>query len=256
MKKTLKFAIAQMNPTVGDYVQNTRKIISWIRQAEKKGADLIVFPEAALCGYPVWDLANKKQFVAEGMKCLNRIAKATRGKRIAAAVGFIAPCKVHGDRETGNTHNALAWIEKGKVRAVYHKQLLPTYDVFLEDIFFRPGREARVLPWRGLKVGLTICEDIWDERYPVKPLQSLKKQKAGLVINISASPYFRGVAQVRDAQLKGQVKRYGLPTLYVNQVGGQDDLLFDGRSVMIDAQGPRLWRRWQWTLWALARSKE
>jgi NAD+ synthase (glutamine-hydrolysing) len=242
MNKIIRFAIAQMNPTVGDYAQNTRKIIAWIREAEKKGADLIAFPEAALCGYPVWDLANKKQFVAEGLKCLDRIAKATRGKRLAAAVGFIAPCKVHGDRETGNTHNAMAWIEKGKIRTVYHKQLLPTYDVFLEDIFFRPGRGTCVLPWRGLKVGLTICEDIWDERYPVKPLRSLKKQGADLVLNISASPYYRGVARVRDAQLKGQTRRYGLPTLYVNQVGGQDDLLFDGRSVFSDAKGRILFR--------------
>ncbi|MFH1799778.1 MAG: NAD+ synthase [Candidatus Omnitrophota bacterium] len=242
MNKLVRFAIAQMNPTVGDYAQNTRKIIAWIRQAEAKRADLIVFPEGALCGYPVWDLANKKQFVTEGLKHLNLIAKATQGKRIAVAVGFIAPCKVHGDRETGNTHNAMAWIEKGKVRTVYHKQLLPTYDVFLEDIFFRPGRGTCVLPWRGLKVGLTICEDIWDERYPVKPLRSLKKLKADLVINISASPYYCGVARVRDTQLKRQTRRYGLPTLYVNQVGGQDDLLFDGRSVFSDAKGRILFR--------------
>ena len=242
MNKPVRFAIAQMNPTVGDYVQNTRKIITWIRQAEKKGADLIVFPEAALCGYPVWDLANKKQFVTEGLKYLNLIVKATQGKHIAAAVGFIAPCKVHGDRETGNTHNAMAWIEKGKIRTVYHKQLLPTYDVFLEDIFFRPGRGTCVLPWRGLKVGLTICEDIWDERYPVKPLRSLRKQGADLVINISASPYYCGVARARDTQLKRQTQRYGLPTLYVNQVGGQDDLLFDGRSVFNDAKGRILFR--------------
>jgi NAD+ synthase (glutamine-hydrolysing) len=242
MNKPIRFAIAQMNPTVGDYAQNTRKIMAWIRQAEKKGADLIVFPEAALCGYPVWDLANKKQFVTEGLKHLNLIAKTTQGKRIAATVGFIAPCKVHGDRETGNTHNAMAWIEKGKVRAVYHKQLLPTYDVFLEDIFFRPGRETCVLPWRGLKVGLTICEDIWDQRYPVKPLRSLKEQGADLIVNISASPYYCGIARVRDSQLKGQTQRYGLPTLYVNQVGGQDDLLFDGRSVFNDAKGRILFR--------------
>jgi len=242
MNKPIRFAIAQMNSTVGDYAQNTRKIIDWIRQAERKGADLIVFPEAALCGYPVWDLANKKQFVTEGLKQLNLIAKATRGKRIAAAVGFIAPCKVHGDRETGNTHNAMAWIKKGKVRTVYHKQLLPNYDVFLENIFFRPGRGTCVLPWRGLKIGLTICEDIWDERYPVKPLRSLKKQRADLVLNISASPYYRGVARVRDTQLQGQTQRYGLPTLYVNQVGGQDDLLFDGRSVFCDAKGRILFR--------------
>lgn len=242
MNKPIRFAIAQMNPTVGDYTQNTRKIISWIQKAEKKGVDLVVFPEASLCGYPVWDLANKKQFVDEGLKHLARIAKATQGKRIAVVVGFVAPCKIHGDRITGNTHNALAWIEKGKVRTVYHKQLLPTYDVFLENIFFRPGHEAGLLSWKGRKVGLTICEDIWDERYSVKPLQDLKKNQVDLVINISASPYFRGVARIRDNQLKGQAGRYGLPMIYVNQVGGQDDLLFDGRSVFCDAKGRMLFR--------------
>jgi NAD+ synthase (glutamine-hydrolysing) len=242
MQLPIKFAVAQMNPTVGDYARNTRKIISWIRQAEKKGTDLIVFPEAALCGYPVWDLANKKQFVTEGLKCLQRIAAATRKKKIAVALGFIDEDRTPFALRHPSSFNALAWIEKGKVRAVYHKQLLPTYDVFLEDIFFRPGRGVCVLPWRGLKVGLTICEDIWDERYPVKPLQALKKQKANLVINISASPYYRGVARVRDAQIKGQARKYGLPTLYVNQVGGQDDLLFDGRSVFSGAQGRILFR--------------
>ncbi|MFH0985082.1 MAG: NAD+ synthase [Candidatus Omnitrophota bacterium] len=242
MKKALKFAIAQMNPTVGDYAENTRKIIAWIGQAEKKGADLIVFPEAALCGYPVWDLANKKQFVDEGLKCLSRIAAATRGKKVAAVIGFIDKERAPSAILHPSSFNALAWIEKGKVRTVYHKQLLPTYDVFLEDIFFRPGHESGLLSWKGRKVGLTICEDIWDERYPVKPLQALKKQKADLVINLSASPYYRGVAGIRDAQLKGQSVRYGLPMLYVNQVGGQDDLLFDGRSVFCDAKGRILFR--------------
>lgn len=163
MHPSIKIAIAQMNPTVGDYAQNAAKIISWVRQAAQKGADLIVFPEAALCGYPVWDLANKKPFVDEGLKQLNRIAAATRNKNIAAIVGFIDADCAYGVRRTRNAHdagavhltpysfNALAWIEKGKVRAVYHKQLLPTYDVFLENIFFRPGRETCVMPWQGYR---------------------------------------------------------------------------------------------------------
>jgi NAD+ synthase (glutamine-hydrolysing) len=237
MKTALKIAIAQMNPTVGDYEANTARILRWLDLAERQNADLIVFPEAALCGYPVWDLANKKQFLAEGMRCLARIAAATRGKKVAAVVGFIAPCKIHGDRRTGNTHNALAWIEKGKVRTVYHKQLLPTYDVFLEEIFFRPGTETKVVPFKGHKVGLTICEDIWDERYEVKPLAALAKKKADLVLNISASPYYRDVAAAREKLLQSHARRYSFPILYVNQVGGQDDLLFDGRSTFVDAKG-------------------
>jgi len=236
MKSPLKIAIAQMNPTVGDYAGNTTKILRWIGEAEGKGADLIVFSEAALCGYPVWDLANKKAFVDAGMKHLEKVAAATRRKKIAAVVGFIAPCKVYGDRSTGNTHNALAWIEGGKIREVYHKQLLPTYDVFLEDIFFRPGSETKIVGFGGRKIGLTICEDLWDERYEVKPLAALAKKKVDLVLNISASPYYRDVTKAREQLLKSHVRRYGLPILYVNQVGGQDDLLFDGRSLFMDGE--------------------
>ena len=242
MKTPLKIAIAQMNPTVGDYAANTAKILRWIEEADQKGSDLIVFPEAALCGYPVWDLANKKAFVDEGLKQLKRIAAATKGKRIAVVVGFIASCKVHGDRSTANTHNALAWLEAGKIRTVYHKQLLPTYDVFLEEIFFRPGTETKVVSFRGHKVGLTICEDIWDERYEVKPLAALVKKKVDIVLNISASPYYRDVAGARERLLKGHVRRYGLPIFYVNQVGGQDDLLFDGRSLYMNAKGSVLFK--------------
>jgi NAD+ synthase (glutamine-hydrolysing) len=243
MKKIpLKIAIAQMNPTVGDYESNAGRILRWIDLAERRGADLIVFPEGALCGYPVWDLANKKQFLSEGLKHLKRIAAATRGKKIAAVVGFIAPCKVFGDRSTGNTHNALAWLEKGKIRTVYHKQLLPNYDVFLEEIFFRPGSATKIVPFKGHKVGLTICEDIWDERYEIKPLAGLAKKKADLILNISASPYYRAVAQAREKLLKDQARRYGFPILYVNQVGGQDDLLFDGRSLYMEAKGKILFQ--------------
>jgi NAD+ synthase (glutamine-hydrolysing) len=243
MKKTpLKIAIAQMNPTVGDYESNTARILRWIDLAERQGTDLIVFPEAALCGYPVWDLANKKQFLAEGMKSLGRIAASTQKRKIAAVVGFVAPCKLHGKRSTGNAHNALAWIEGGKVRTVYHKQLLPTYDVFLEEIFFRPGAETKVVPFKGHKIGFTICEDIWDERYEVKPLAALAKKKADLVINISASPYYRDVASAREKLLKSHTQRYGFPILYVNQVGGQDDLLFDGRSMFVSSKGQILFR--------------
>ena len=241
-----------MNPTVGDYASNTARILRWLDLAERQGADLIVFPEAALCGYPVWDLANKKQFLAEGMKCLKKIAAATRKKNIAVVVGFIDAGTAYGVRCTAKTSdavhrtpyafNALAWIEKGKIRTIYHKQLLPTYDVFLEDIFFRPGTETKVVSFRGYKVGLTICEDMWDERYEVKPLAALAKKKAELVLNISASPYYRAVAAAREKLLQGHVRRYGFPILYVNQVGGQDDLLFDGRSLFMDAKGRVLFK--------------
>ena len=233
----LRIAIAQMNPIVGDYEGNTAKILSWIEQAEKESADLIVFPEMSLCGYPIWDLANKVSFIEEGLKSLKQIVRATAKKNIAVVIGFVYPSE-----EGQASHNSAAWIEKGEIRAVYHKQLLPTYDVFLENIFFKPGQDAQVLPWRGRKVGLTICEDIWDERYAVKPLEALKKKKADLVINISASPFYAGVDKARNGLLKCQSKKHGFSMLYVNQVGGQDDLLFDGRSFFCDAGGRVLFR--------------
>ena len=235
MKEPIRFAIAQMNPTVGDYPANAGKILEWIDAAEKKGADLIVFPEVALCGYPVWDLANKKAFVDAGLKQLKRIAASTQRKKIAVVVGFIEKgVAAKGKNPASVSYNALAWIEKGKIRTIYHKRLLPTYDVFLENIFFQSGKGSQVVSWKGRKVGLTICEDIWDERYHVKPLRELKKKKADLIINISASPYYRGVADVRDRLLQKHARQYHFPMLYVNQVGGQDDLLFDGRSFFCD----------------------
>ncbi|HOW60079.1 MAG TPA: NAD+ synthase [Candidatus Omnitrophota bacterium] len=238
METPIRFAIAQMNPTVGDYPANYRKILTWIHAAEKKKADLIVFPEVSLCGYPVWDLANKKRFVAEGQKYLKKIAQATKGKQLSVLIGFIGLSAT----ATRQSTNSVAWIEQGKVRTIYTKQLLPTYDVFLENIFFASGKGSPVFPWKGRKIGLTICEDIWDERYELKPLRELKKKKADLVINVSASPYYCGVAETRDRLLQRHTKAYRFPLLYVNQVGGQDDLLFDGRSVFCDAKGRALFR--------------
>lgn len=233
----IRFAIAQLNPTVGDFPENTKKIIRWIADAEKKAADLIVFPECALSGYPVWDLANKKSFVDDGLHHLEKIVASTRGKKIAVALGFI-DCSPASDR----SFNSLAWISKGKIHTRYAKRLLPTYDVFLEDVFFQPGKSAAFVPWNGAKIGLTICEDIWDERYETKPISELSRRGADLIVNISASPYYRGVADARDRLLKRHAAENHKPILYVNQVGGQDDLIFDGRSVFCDASGRILFR--------------
>ncbi len=236
--KPIRFAIAQMNPTVGDFSQNTRKIISWIQRAESKKADLIVFPEQALCGYPVWDLANKKSFVDEGLRSLDRIVRATKGKKVAVALGFID----RGISAAGRSRNALGWIEGGRLRAKQYKRLLPTYDVFLENIFFEPAKQSATIAWRNWQVGPTICEDIWDSRYEEKPIRDLVQNKANFIVNISASPYYLGVAETREDLLKKHALQYRVPFLYANQVGGQDDLIFDGRSLFVDAKGHVLFR--------------
>ncbi len=240
MKPTNKihFAIAQMNPTVGDLSGNAEKIIEWIAKADRSEADLIVFPEAALSGYPVWDLANRTDFVGAGLKHLEGIVRSTRGAHVQAVVGFIDK----GRSVCGRSRNALAWISGGRILAKYYKRLLPTYDVFLEDIFFEPGVEGRVIPWKGVGVGPTICEDIWDEKYPQKPVKELRAQKAKLIVNISASPFYAGIHSVREKLLRNHASRYRMPFLYVNQVGAQDELIFDGRSLFVDARGRVLFR--------------
>ncbi len=235
---TLRFAIGQMNPTVGDYAGNTRKILDWIRRADQRKADVTVFPELCLSGYPVWDMANKHGFVQAGLKHLDEIVRATRRLKTAVVLGYIGPGQERGDRSTNN----LVWIQGGKIRARYIKRLLPTYDVFLEDIFFEAGTKSVVSAHKGLKYGLSICEDIWDEHYKEKPVQDLKRMGADIIVNISASPYYRGVDSVRYNLLRRHTKEQRRPILYVNQVGAQDDLLFDGRSMFVDAAGRLLFQ--------------
>lgn len=235
-----RIALAQFNPTVGDYAANTRRIIEWIDQAEDGGARLIVFPEMALCGYPVWDLANKKRFVEEGMRSFSQIVRSTRSKKVHVLLGFIDPAKPVSRRN--QNHNAIAWIHNGKRQGIQHKTLLPTYDVFLEEIFFEPARKHRLFSTGELKIGPTICEDIWDEGYDVKPIRLQAGMGADLIINISASPFYRGIARIREDLVRRHVRSVRKPVLYVNQVGGQDDLVFDGRSFLMDETGRVIFR--------------
>jgi NAD+ synthetase len=236
--KQLRVGLGQMNPTVGDFTGNLKKILAFTEQAEEKGCDFVVFPELAVCGYPVWDLAVKRSFIQENLRSLEEIAKASRSLKVSVIVGYVD----EGPSENGKSRNAVAWISQGKIRLRQYKALLPTYDVFLEGIFFEPGEERRTVSWKGMRVGTAVCEDLWEERYRRKPLQELTRRGADLVIAINASPYHHEVAGVRDALLRRQTQRYRLPIVYVNQVGSQDDLIFDGRSLVVDAQGRVLFR--------------
>ena len=236
--KRIRIGLGQMDPTVGDFAGNLKKILGLIRQGEEKDCDLVVFPEMAISGYPVWDLAIKKSFIRENLKSVEEITKLTRRLKTAVVIGFID----QGSPRNGKSRNALAWISGGRIRLKQYKTLLPTYDVFLEQIFFQPGEEHRTLSWKGIRVGTAICEDLWDEPYEKKPLQILARKGAELVIVINASPYHREVARVRDEILKRQTREYGFPIIYVNQVGSQDDLIFDGRSLIVDEKGRVLFR--------------
>ncbi len=229
----LNIALGQINPTVGDFDGNRKKICGAIASAEAKGLDWIIFPELSICGYPVWDLANKTSFVRAGLKSLDQIVQFTKGKKIRVVVGFI---DLGGTSDRKN-YNALALIQNGKILQRQYKTLLPTYDVFLEQIFFKQGKEQKTFSTDGLSFGLTICEDIWEEQYSVKPVQMLAKKGAKVIINISASPYHKEQHLKRQAVVLRQARKYGVWIVYVNQVGGQDDLIFDGRSFVCDNKG-------------------
>lgn len=238
--KKLKIAIAQMNPIAGDIAGNCAKILEWARQADSQKADIVIFPEMALCGYPIWDLANHPDFISACKAALQKIAIETKSLNLSVAVGGISSSDSEASRP--KVHNSLFWIENGRILSTYDKCLLPTYDVFLEEIFFQPGTKAGLVKSRLGKIGVMICEDLWDESYVFKPLQQIKKAKADCVINISASPFYAGVQAQRDHLLARQSKKYKLPIIYVNQVGAQDDLIFDGASMAFDKSGKKVFQ--------------
>ncbi len=225
--------LAQINPTVGDFEANKEKILKFIRDAEAQGMDLVIFPELSISGYPVWDLANKRTFVDAGYDVIRGICRETKSLNVTSVVGFID----YGKKRNGKNFNALAVLQKGKILLIQHKMLLPTYDVFLEEIFFEAGHANRTFTLNGIRFGTSICEDIWDDAYKVKPLKLLKKQGAQIVINVSASPYHKHVPLIRDSLIRKKAKANEVWLAYVNQVGGQDDLVFDGRSLVSDPSG-------------------
>lgn len=240
MKKqaSLKIGIAQLNPTVGDFNGNQRKILGYVEEADRHGLDLVVFPELAVSGYPVWDLASKPQFVKAGLEVLKAILRSTRRKHVAVVIGLIDL----GKKKGGKNRNALMVVRDGKVIHCQYKTLLPNYDVFLEQIYFEPGNDHRLFTLKNWRIGTTICEDIWDDAYPVKPAKILRAKGADLLINISASPFHRHVAEIRDRLIRRQSKENSIWLVYANQTGGQDDLVFDGRSIAAEPGGRIIFR--------------
>ncbi|MFA5839959.1 MAG: NAD+ synthase [Candidatus Margulisiibacteriota bacterium] len=221
----MRLALAQINPTVGDLSGNTVKIIDFIEKAKQEEADLVVFPELAITGYPPEDLLLKPHFIADNLTSLRQVVKSCRG--IAAYVGFV-------DKKGKDLFNAGAFIENGKILQIYHKVHLPNYSVFDEKRYFTAGRVGVMVKYKGLKIGLGICEDLWVEKGPY--LEEAKKG-ADLIININASPYHIGKIKQREKLLKQRAKRIKTPIVYVNMVGGQDELVFDGGSMVVSSQG-------------------
>src|SRR6185436_12543925 len=237
----MKIALAQINPTVGDISGNCRKILDFIERAKSQSAKVVVFPELAIIGYPPKDLLLKPRFVEDNLRGLQQIASRVSG--IDAVIGYAERNSAPIGRPL---HNAVAVIRDGKVISRHFKTLLPTYDVFDESRYFEPGPDERqnIVNIAGRPMGLSICEDLWNDEkmvprrlYHQNPIADLNTAGAQVMINASASPFVVGKHKFRVELFSSQVKQFGKPLVYVNQVGGNDELVFDGNSVVFDAKG-------------------
>ncbi len=235
----MKIALMQMNTTVGDILGNRDAILQAMAKAEQMGADIAVFPELTLTGYPPRDLLGLQGFVEANLRALREIAARAIG--ISAIVGFVDRNPEPAGKEL---YNAAAFLCEGQTRAVIHKTLLPTYDVFDEDRYFERSHDTRLVEFRGRILGVSICEDAWNDQnfwskrlYRTDPILNQVNAGADLLINISSSPFEMYKPQVRYRMLLGHVQKHRVPLLYVNLVGGNDDLLFDGNSLAFGHAG-------------------
>ena len=224
----LRIALAQINVAVGDLDGNVAKILEYAGRAREQRCDIVAFPELAVTGYPPEDLLLRRRFVLDNLAALERIVERAP-KGITLVVGFVDT----GDRE-GAIYNAAAVISDGRIAEVYRKHLLPNYGVFDEDRYFQPGTETPVLQVAAGRFGVTVCEDIWFEDGPQRPLV---QAGAEAIVNINGSPYYAGRAREREEMLAARAIDIGAPVCYVNLVGGQDELVFDGGSVVVNERG-------------------
>ncbi|HKD80808.1 MAG TPA: NAD+ synthase [Candidatus Angelobacter sp.] len=235
----MKIALGQINPTIGDFSGNSRKITECARQAHALGAEMALFPELAVCGYPPRDLLEKPAFVARSQQVVNEIAQAA--PQITIICGFVSPAKV----ETGKSvMNSAAVLRQGTVQFVQSKMLLPTYDVFDESRYFDPAESQKLFPIGDKQLALTICEDAWNDKhfwhrrlYRVDPVDELLHAGGNVLLNISASPFHLGKRELRRQMLETIARDNKVPVVFVNQVGGNDSLIFDGSSMVIAPDG-------------------
>jgi len=235
----MKIALAQINPTIGDFEGNTDKMMRFIEKTKGLRCDLIIFSELVISGYPPRDLLERRDFVAADKAYLQKLVDSVAG------IGVVCGCVTENPNQEGNPlFNSAVLFDEGKILHQAHKRLLPTYDVFDEERHFEPGREYSPFVYKGWKLGLTVCEDIWNDKdffprrpYPEDPVSRIIEEGANLVINISASPYFAGKREFKWDMLASIARKYKVPLLYVNQVGGNDSLLFDGTSTAFDITG-------------------
>ena len=235
----MKIALGQINPTVGDFSGNAAKIIDFSRRAQTAGAGMILFPELSVCGYPPRDLVERPSFVSHNRESAERIAAQTKG--IAVICGLVTAA----DSDAGKSvNNSAALLMDGKIAFLQSKMLLPTYDVFDEMRNFAPARKQELFPFCGNRMALTICEDAWNDKqfwvkrlYTVDPVEALIQAGGNFVLNISASPFWIGKRELRRDMLASIARQHKVPVVLVNQVGGNDSLVFDGSSLVLNREG-------------------
>ncbi len=235
----MKIALGQINPTVGDFSGNAAKIVEFSRRALAEGAGLILFPELSVCGYPPRDLVERPSFVARNRESVEQIAAETRG--ISVICGLVTPA----ESETGKSAmNSAALLQDGKIAFLQSKMLLPTYDVFDEVRNFAPAKGQELFPFCGNRMALTICEDAWNDKrfwrkrlYTVDPVDTLIRAGGNFVLNISSSPFWIGKRELRRDMLASIARQHKVPVALVNQVGGNDSLIFDGTSLVLNPEG-------------------
>ncbi|MAN94021.1 MAG: NAD+ synthase [Chloroflexi bacterium] len=234
MARTFRLALAQINPTVGDIARNTAKILDYLERAREAQADLVAFPELAITGYPPEDLLFKRSFLTDNVAAMEKVAAASQG--IAVVLGYVHIVSLERQSEDVGPQvtNAAALCYGGKLIDTYHKIFLPNYGVFDEQRYFQSGSECPVYTIGGVAVGVNICEDIW---YPVGPTTVQCQAGAELIVNINASPFHAGKCAFREDMIAQRASENSLTVAYVNTVGGQDELVFDGGSIICDPAG-------------------
>ncbi|MFT4175273.1 MAG: NAD+ synthase [Luteolibacter sp.] len=235
----MKIGIAQINAIVGDFPGNVKRILAAYRECLEQGADLVITPELSLVGYPPRDLVFKSQFVPKCLQALDYLADEIR--EIPLLVGYVD--HLHDPHPGKPFRNAAAWLENGKIQHRVWKTLLPTYDVFDERRYFEPAESTPVIEWKGKRIGITICEDIWTEDHLYRPLyerdpvKELTAQGIDLLLNLSASPFHLGKPAQRRTMISGIAREAKVPVVYCNSIGANDQLVFDGHSLAADATG-------------------
>ena len=239
----MKVTLVQLNYHIGNFEENSRKIIDHINQAKQRGAELVVFSELAVCGYPPLDLLTRQEFVEASIQTIKEIA--SHCMDVAAVVGGPSLNPMARGKQL---HNSAFFLADGTIKETIHKTLLPNYDVFDEHRYFQVNEEFKVVPWKGRRIALTICEDLWDDQpasaafarnslYTLSPMQKLAALKPDFMVNIAASPFSYHQENVRKEVVCKKAANYRIPVAYVNQVGANTELIFDGGSMMVNRQG-------------------